>query len=148
MDKLIKMLRLDEGERLKPYKCSEGKTTIGVGRNIEDVGISYEESEMLLINDIKRVKKELNRHMTIGPIYNSLGETRKLAIENMCFNLGIYRLSKFNKMWKALSKHDYDMASIEALDSRWAKQVKGRATRIARVIRHGEISEYFWSATK
>ena len=48
-----------EGLKLKPYICPAGKITIGVGRNIEDNGISEDEAMYLLNNDIKRCKTEL-----------------------------------------------------------------------------------------
>ena len=57
--KLIDMLILHEGLELKPYQCTADKTTIGVGRNLSDVGITEEEAKFLLLNDLQRIQKEI-----------------------------------------------------------------------------------------
>jgi len=43
-----KLLEFEEGLKLKPYKCPAGKLTIGIGRNLEDRGITEQEAQMLL----------------------------------------------------------------------------------------------------
>ena len=53
----------------------------------------------------------------------------------MAFNLGLTRLVKFKKMFAALNKGDYKLASEEGLDSRWAKQVYNRAKRLMNRLR-------------
>jgi lysozyme len=58
---LIDELVRDEGMRTKPYHCTAGKLTIGVGRNIEEVGITEEEARYLLENDLGRVRDELDQ---------------------------------------------------------------------------------------
>ena len=42
-----------EGLRLTPYHCTGGKLTIGYGRNLDDVGISRSEAEILREHDIQ-----------------------------------------------------------------------------------------------
>ena len=59
LDKIVDMLRRHEGLRLNPYHCSENKLTLGIGRNLEDRGITEEEALFLLNNDIKRVQEQL-----------------------------------------------------------------------------------------
>jgi lysozyme len=59
----------------------------------------------------------------------------------MAFNLGMPRLNKFKKMWSAIEDKDYDHAAVEMLDSRWAEQVKGRATRLSDIMRTGELND-------
>ena len=122
----------DEGERLKPYKCSAGKVTIGVGRNLDDVGISKYESRMMLDEDIKRVGWELDERI---PGWRAYPDGVALGLANMCFNLGWPRLSGFRKMLAAIKSGDYNKAADEALDSKWAKQVGPRADRIAQLFR-------------
>jgi lysozyme len=123
-----------EGVRLKPYKCTGNKTSIGVGRNLDDNGITLDEAYFMLDNDIERCKRELSMY----PWFLRLDYNRQDAIVNMCFNLGLPRLLGFKRMIAALERKDYAKAAIEALDSRWAQQVKGRATDIALVIREGK----------
>ena len=86
---LINQLRRHEGLRLKPYQCSGDppKWTIGFGRNIEDNGITQEEAEIMLLNDLKMVEEELNGHVW----YDGLSETRKAVLQNMSFNIGFLK---------------------------------------------------------
>jgi lysozyme len=121
----------DEGIRLKPYEDSVGLITIGVGRNIEQNGISYDEAMFMLQNDVARCMKEAASFKW----YTELTEDRQVAIVNMIFNLGMPRFQKFKGFIAAMSEHDYDRAAFEMMDSRWAVQVGDRAKRLANIIR-------------
>ena len=132
---LIKELKRDEGVRTHPYKCSAGKLTIGVGRNIEDNGLSESEIEYLLENDIRSCVSDLKGNFSF---YNNLDGTRKRVLINMCFNLGITRLLKFKKFIRALEDGDYETASVEMMDSLWAKQVGPRAERLRDLMKYGK----------
>ena len=137
MDKrvLTEMLIQEESLEGKVYKCSAGKLTVGVGRNLEDVGISVDEAHYLLKNDIERVEMELARFY---PLFYTLDNVRQTVLADMCFNLGIVRLSKFKRMWRALAKDDFTAASIEMMDSNWAEQVGVRAEKLALMMGPGE----------
>lgn len=124
----------DEGLRLKPYKCTAGKTTIGVGRNLDDVGITKEEALILLRNDIERCKKDLDKNI---PWWKNLTDNRQNALINMTFNLGINGLLGFKNTLELIRTGQYDKAANNALQSKWAEQVKDRAKRIAEAIRKG-----------
>lgn len=132
--KLKEQLIKDEGLKLKPYKCSAGKTTIGIGRNLDDVGITKEEAETLCFNDIMDVIKDLDIAL---PMWKTLSENRQLALANMCFNLGITRLLGFKNMLNAIRAGDFKLAAQEALDSDWEKQVGNRAVRVATMLENG-----------
>jgi lysozyme len=134
LTRLERQLWLDEGYRQYPYKCSSNKLTIGIGRNIEDNGISKDEALHLLRNDIMEVRVSLMRFSW----FNRLNDERQDAVLNMAFNLGIPRFMSFKKMIEALSEMDYELAADEALDSKWATQVGERADRIARIIKDGK----------
>ena len=135
-DRLREMLIRHEGMRLKPYRCPAGKLTIGVGRNLEDVGISEDEAFYLLDNDIRRAEATAaecaGRH---GVLWEGLPEDARLVLLNMAFNLG-YRLGGFRKMFAALRKGDYEDAAREMLDSRWARQVGQRAIELAEIMKN------------
>lgn len=133
-EKLVKLLITHEGLRLKPYRDTVGKLTIGVGRNLDDVGITEEEALYLLKNDIRRTIKFLS---AVLPFWDRLSETRKIVLIDMCFNLGAKKFMSFKKMRKALEEGDYRLAAKEMLDSKWARQVKGRAQTLARMMREG-----------
>ncbi len=132
IDQLKSDLIADEGLHNKPYLCPAQKITIGVGRNLESLGLSDDEISYLLNNDINRVITELNKNI---PWWKTLPEQQARAIANMCFNLGWPRLSQFKKMFAALQAHDYEEAEREALNSKWAKQVGNRTTRICSLIK-------------
>tara|TARA_R100000353_G_scaffold156263_1_gene115266 strand:- start:569 stop:985 length:417 start_codon:yes stop_codon:yes gene_type:complete len=134
MSNLIAQLKRHEGLELMPYKCTSGKTTIGVGRNLEDIGITEEEAELLLLNDIGRVKQELVNDQW----YMDLDPVRKAVIENMSFNLGYPTLKKFQNMISSISQGDYETASKEMLNSRWSKQVGQRSIELAEQMRTGQ----------
>ena len=89
---LIEELKRDEGVGLTLYKCSAGKNTIGVGRNIDDRGITEDESDYLLSNDIDLCIEELKG---VFPWFDSLSDARQRVLVNMCFNLGLSRLMGF-----------------------------------------------------
>ncbi len=137
MSNLIAQLKRHEGLELMPYKCTSGKTTIGVGRNLEDIGITEQEAELLLLNDIGRVKQELVNDQW----YMDLDPVRKAVIENMSFNLGYPTLKKFQNMIASISEGDYETASKEMLDSRWSKQVGQRSIELAEQMRTGQWQE-------
>lgn len=137
MSNLIAQLKRHESLELKPYKCTSGKLTIGVGRNLEDIGITEQEAELLLLNDIGRVKQELVNDQW----YMDLDPVRKAVIENMSFNLGYPTLKKFQNMIASISEGDYETASKEMLDSRWSKQVGQRSIELAEQMRTGQWQE-------
>jgi lysozyme len=58
---------------------------------------------------------------------------------DMAFNMGVPRLCKFKNMWAAIHEDDFITAAKEMLDSRWANQVKSRATKLAHAMHHGEM---------
>lgn len=136
--KLIDQLARHEGVRHKAYKCPAGKLTIGVGRNIEDLGLSDDEIYYLLKNDIRRCEEELGNAFRF---FKDLDSVRKDAMINMAFNLGISRLRNFKLALKLMEAKDYPEASQEFLNSLWASQVGQRALEIAHMIKYGEYPE-------
>lgn len=131
-DELIR----DEGIRLKVYYDTRGVPTIGVGRNLRDRGITFEEASYLLMNDIRAVQAALSADL---PWYPRLDPVRRRVLENMAFNLGSAGLLTFQKMLAACERWDYETAADEMLASLWAQQVKGRAVRLAGMMRTGVV---------
>lgn len=124
----------DEGLKLKPYRDSVNKTTIGVGRNLDDVGISQDEALYLLDNDMATAIGEVS---SAFPWFPFLSDNRKRALVNVAFTLGLPRLRTFKKMLKAFAEERWEDAADEVLDSKYAKQVGNRAQRIATLLRNG-----------
>jgi len=136
MNRLRDMIKRHEGVETHCYKDHVGLETIGVGRCIAEgsLGLSDDEIDYLLDNDIVRCIKELTRSL---PWFSSLDEVRKEALIDLCFNLGLTRLLGFKKALAAVEVSDWDTAKVELLDSRWATQVGNRAQEIAEMIRSG-----------
>ena len=130
------MLKRHEGVKSHVYLCSAGYETIGVGRNISKSGMGLSEDEVnyLLENDIERVIKELSSEY---PWFKDLDDVRKDAMIDISFNLGATRLRGFKRALAAMEVADYKMAAKEFLDSKWSRDVKGRATELCYMIEMG-----------
>ena len=140
MSKLVEQLKRHEGIRTHAYQCTANMTTVGVGRNIDEdggLGLSIDEIEFLLENDIRRCKQEL----IALPWFPEIDSVRQDALINLCFNLGMTRLLGFKNALTAMSVGDYDLAADEFMDSRWAKQVGSRANEVCEMIRSGNYPE-------
>ena len=127
MKRLIAMLQRHEGLRLKPYKCTAGKLSIGYGRNLDDMGISEVEAMVLLRHDIERCYDELN----VFSWFADLDQVRQEALVDMLFNLGLPTFLEFKKTLKFVAEGKYSQAAEEMLRSKWADQVGDRAKELA-----------------
>jgi len=136
LERIKEQLVKHEGLRLKPYRCTAGKLTIGVGRNLDDCGISKTEAYVLLENDIQHCEKQLLDE--IPEIYSPLDEVRKSVLLNMCFNLGIGGLLGFNNTLAYIASGDWERAANGMLASKWAKQVGRRAIELSELMRKGK----------
>lgn len=136
-------LILDEGIRLHPYKDTVGKVTIGVGRNLDDVGISKDEAMMLLDNDIGAVLEGLDRLL---PWWRGLSDVRQHVLLNMCFNMGLARLMGFKAALQAMEHGLWDLAAdqmryrdaTKTEETPWYKEVGARAIRLVSLMRNGK----------
>lgn len=121
-------LTRDEALKLKPYRDTKGKLTIGIGRNLDDVGITAGEADFLLTNDIANAMQSLDMAL---PWWKNLSEARQRGLLNMTFNMGLHKVMEFTNMLAALKSGDWATASSESLNSDWAREVGNRAQRIA-----------------
>ena len=129
---LIEQIKRHEGLRLKVYRCPAGKLTIGYGRNLEDNGISEEEADYLLINDLHFVEESLARRLAF---WENMPKGVQQVLINMGFQLGINGLMAFRRTLALLDAGNYGAAADEMLNSRWAKQTPGRAKELAQIVR-------------
>tara|TARA_R110002153_G_scaffold27435_2_gene85242 strand:+ start:430 stop:915 length:486 start_codon:yes stop_codon:yes gene_type:complete len=154
-DELVKMVALHEGIVLNVYQDHLGINTVGIGRNLDDRGITdgellfmnktiddvydngltEEEAYYLCMNDIAIVEKEL---LDSKPVVNQLTDVRQMVLVDMAFNMGVPRLKLFKNMWLAIEKVNYPLACAEMLDSKWANQVGKRAVRLSEAMKNGE----------
>lgn len=128
-------LKREEGCVLQAYQDHLGYWTIGIGRLIDGRkggGITEEEAEFLLGNDIDKVRRKLN--MAI-PWWNGQPPEIRVALASMAFQMGAQGMLNFRKMLAALERGNREKAAEEALDSAWARQTPERARRVAAMIR-------------
>ena len=133
-DPLLSDLERDEGLRLKPYHDTVGKLTIGIGRNLDDVGISEAEARAMLAADVARTDAALRVKL---PWVFDLDPVRASVVRNLAFNMGVAALLTFTRTLGALQAHDYATAATMLLQSRYAQQVGARAQRLADMLRTG-----------
>jgi len=124
--KLKRSLVLHESLSKYPHLDSVGKITIGIGYNLTDRGISDDWINMQFQQDVSYFYLQLSQF----PWFLDLTTDRQIALIDMSF-MGWKKFLTFNKMLQALSIHDYKQAAFEMLNSKWAEQVKGRATTLA-----------------
>lgn len=131
---LKEQLRRDEGCKSTVYFDTKGIPTVGVGRNLQNPGLSDDEIDYLLTNDVKKRFEALSGYKW----FMGLDEVRRAAILNMSF-MGVDKLLGFHDMIYHLSRGEWNEASMAAVDSQWAKDVgPGRSGRIAQQIQSGE----------
>ena len=141
MDNLTALLIKHEGMRLFPYRDSVGKLTVGVGRNLNDVGLSQDEAVFLLQNDIDRVKAELDQAL---PWWSKLDGVRRDVLIDMGFNLGVLtppdkaKLLTFKTTLRLIEEGFYEGAAHQMLRSKWAEQVGARARELAEMMKTGQ----------
>jgi len=135
METLRARIMRHEGMRLKPYKDSVGKLTIGCGRNLDDVGISEAEANMMLDNDILKARRAITENMLWA---TQMDNARYGVLLEMVFQIGIGGVLKFKNTLAAMKRGDYTAAAAGMLDSLWAKQTPARATELAKIMATGE----------
>ena len=135
---LMNRIKKHEGFVNKIYKDSLGKATIGFGHLVtkhdkfeEAKEYSKEELEYVFKDDFNNALAHANSLMDGLNLHQ---ETKNVIVE-MVFQLGVGGVGKFKKMWEALRHQDYNKASKEMLDSRWAKQTPGRAEELSAIVR-------------
>ena len=124
------LIKKQEDGIFHPYDDGLGNLTIGWGRNLSDKGITEIEAEIMLQSDIADAREMLWQAF---PFH--ITERRRNAFVSMMFNLGYKRFMTFTKMRAAVIKGDWDLASKEMLDSKWAGQVGKRAKELAGMVK-------------
>lgn len=147
----VQRLSLHEGIRLQPYRCPRGFLTIGVGRNLQtnplsreeikilgrqdlSSGITRQEAFFLLRGDIRRTLENCRKEI---PFFDNLDDERQYVLVDMAFNMGIGGLLKFQKMLAFICVGNYRQAAAELLSSRYTRQVRIRAERLAQTLQTG-----------
>ena len=125
---LLEQIKKHEGFRSTVYQCTEGYDTIGYGFAIKDLWLDKDIATLILMRKIQRL---LERILIAFDWFKDSPEQAKNAVTNMCYQLGLSGFSKFKKTIYLLETEQYEEASIEMLDSKWARQTPGRAKELS-----------------
>lgn len=132
-EKAMALLKRHEAILFKPYRDSVGKLTIGIGRNLDDVGISSDEVALMFSNDLDRA---IYVARSIFSSFDAYTPNRQIGLLDMAFNLN-NRLREFKKTIQFILEGNWEAASREMLNSKWAEQVGNRAVEDSELIRKG-----------
>lgn len=159
LQRLYKTLAKHEGAEKKPYKCTSGYWTVGIGRNLSAVRLSTQELvtlfdthdiedaffKLLLKNDVK--KAIVGAISIFGRDFNHYSDRRQEAIINLVFNMGVNTLKGFRRMIHNIKVGEWEAAAEELLytdpraeqkvPSAYARQVGKRANAVAAMLRKG-----------
>ena len=127
----------EEGYRAKPYRCTSGALTIGIGYNL-DAGMPFDEAVLLMRHRIDKIRRALLERLEWFP---KLNEARQAALLSMAYQMGLSGLLSFKRTLASIAAGDYEQASREMLDSAWARQTPERAQRTAYMIRYDRWPE-------
>ena len=137
VDQLREQLIIDEGQVNEIYHDHLGYATFGIGHLVLEgdpehgleVGTPVAEDRVIecFAKDVETVIGDCKK---LHDGWDGYPQEVKQVIANMMFNMGLTRLSKFNKHNAALQSGDWKGAAVEGRDSRWHKQVTNRAERL------------------
>lgn len=151
---LFQMLKIDEGCKLTLYKDTMGYWTVGIGHLVtknpsKDFAISILggetisqfTAELMFNADVNKAisaiqKSDLNR------VYNSLDDTRKMALVNMVFQMGAAGVAGFKNSLRLLEQKQWKQAAINLAQSKWYRQTPNRAKRVISVFETGTLNAY------
>ena len=126
-----RLIKIDEGCRLKVYKDIKEINTIGWGRNLDDVGITQSEADLLLHHDLANV---IGGIAIAFPWFNYLSEVRQAVVINMVFNMGLPRFKLFKNTIRYIHSELWSHAAAEILDSKAARELPIRYNRLSQMM--------------
>ena len=129
---ILNDIKRHEGFRSTVYQCTEGYDTIGYGFAVKDLVLDKGIADLILM---QKLHKLLERILIAFPWFKDVEDKAKSVVVNMCYQLGLSGFSKFKKTIYLLETEQYEDASIEMLDSLWAKQTPNRAKELSEALR-------------
>ena len=129
--KLKKMLIEHEGIKYAPYKCTAGKTTIGIGHNLDDKGISKAVVDLLYNEDVAEVESDLK---AIFDDFYTLPEQIQLVLTDMRFQLGYQGFRSFKRMILAVKNRNWPEMFLQMKNSDWHRQTPKRANDLLKMV--------------
>ena len=129
---LINKIKKHEGFRSTVYECTEGYETIGYGFAIKDLKLDEDIAELILVRKLADLVARIKQTF---PWTKDAPEEIQDVVVDMCYQLGVNGFSKFKKTIYLLETEQYEEASMEMLDSLWAKQTPNRAKELSEEVR-------------
>ena len=125
---LLQQIKAHEGFKSTVYQCTEGYDTIGYGFAIKDLKLSKEVCDIILAEKLAKLQFDINNKFEW---FKDSPEIVRNVVTNMCYQLGLTGFSKFKQTIYYLETEQYEEASLEMLDSLWAKQTPNRAKELS-----------------
>lgn len=125
---LIDSIKQHEGYVGVVYKDSLGIDTIGYGFAIKDLELDTDVCDIILERKLKNLEDRVNLKFSW---YKYMPQEIKDVVMEMCYQLGVTGVSKFKKTLAYLQDKRWEEASVEMLDSLWAKQTPNRAKELS-----------------
>ena len=140
MPDIISLLNYEEGFSAKPYYCSAGYPTIGIGQRIGPKGaplklyeftVSKPLAAVWLSEKVKETMADMDKYTAIREAMAACNEPRQAILISMAYQMGADGLSKFTNTLKSVATQNWHAAQAGMLASKWAKQTPNRANRHA-----------------
>ena len=126
--KLIESIKEHEGYVGIVYKDSLGIDTIGYGFAIKDLELDRDICDIILERKLHNLEDSVNLKFSW---FMYMPQEIKDVVLEMCYQLGVNGFSKFKKTISFLQDRQFEEASVEMLDSLWAKQTPNRAKELS-----------------
>ena len=130
---LIESIKKNEGYVKMVYKDSLGIDTIGYGFAIKDLELDEDICNEILLRKLKDLEKQVNKKFGW---FKYMPPNIKDVVMEMCYQLGVTGFSKFKKTIAFLQDKKWQEASVEMLDSLWAKQTPNRAKALSNIVKN------------
>lgn len=143
------VILVEEGFSPHEYYCTSGYRTTGYGRKISDIkneplssNKTTKAAELMFVrNKVREIEYQLMSRFPVE--WNLCSAQRQAVLISMTYQLGFQGVSQFTKMWAAIKNRNFELASIEMLNSKWNKQTPNRAKRHAEVMKRGDMLQYY-----
>ena len=133
---LIESIKKHEGYVGVVYKDSLGIDTIGYGFAIKDLELDADICDIILERKLKALHDMIKIKFKW---YGYMPQEIKDVVIEMCYQLGVGGFSKFKKTIAYLQNQQFHDASVEMLDSLWAKQTPNRAKELSNRVKEVEF---------
>ena len=133
---LVEDIKKEEGYRSSVYLDTLDKPTIGYGFLIDTLELQEDICELILMRKLEKLIKNIKFNFKW---FDDMPDKVQDVIINMCYQLGVSGVSKFKKTIQFIKNKQWDRASVEMLDSKWAReQTPQRAKRLSEIVKSVE----------